>query len=231
MKVAIVSAMPEELKPVLEVVNIKKEEKFGIPQKFIEAKYKDNDLVLCVGGIGKVNAAISTTRLIEKYNPDVLIMIGVAGALNPSLKIGDIVVAKDAVYHDVDVTPLGYKIGEVPETGIIWKGDEDLVKDFENICKENLKDKKVLVGRIASGDQFVASKDKANWIRETFQADAIEMESASFYHTLNLYGKKGVVLRAISDSADEEANIDFPTFLNEVSQKFRDIILSYLDKT
>ncbi len=229
MKVAIISAMPEELKPVLDQILIISEEKFGIPQKFILGKYKNLDLILCVGGIGKVNAAVSTTRLIEKYNPNVFIMIGVAGALNPDLKIGDIVIAKDAVYHDVNVTPLGYKLGEVPETGIIWEGDTLLVNKFFNICKNYLKDKKAITGRIASGDQFIASKEKAKEIRKVFNADAIEMETAAFYHTLNLYGKKGVVLRAVSDTADESANIDFPTFLNEVSQVFRDIIFDYLN--
>jgi len=229
MKIAIMSAMPEELKPVLDQIQVVSEEKFGIPQKFILGKYKNLELILCVGGIGKVNAAVSTTRLIEKYNPDIFIMIGVAGALNPNLKIGDIVIAKDAVYHDVDVTPLGYKPGEVPETGIIWKGDEILVSKFFDICKNYLKEKKAFLGRIASGDQFIADKEKAKKIKETFNADAIEMESAAFYHTLNLYGKKGVVLRAISDTADESANIDFPTFLNEVSQIFKDIIFRYLN--
>ena len=231
MKIAIISAMPEQLKPVLDQIQIISEEKFGIPQKFILGKYKNIELILCIGGIGKVNAAVSTTRLIERYNPDIFIMIGVAGALNPNLKIGDIVIAKDAIYHDVNVTPLGYKPGEVPETGILWKGDEGLVNEFFDICKSYLKEKKAILGRIASGDQFIAEKEKAKKIRETFKADAIEMESAAFYHTLNLYRKRGVVLRGISDTADESANIDFPAFLNEVSQVFRDIIFKYLNKS
>ena len=142
-----------------------------------------------------------------------MINTGVAGSLNNDLNIGDILISKDAVHHDVDVTIFSYKVGEVPQLGIReFPADAGLISVAEKAIKENQPDLNYRVGRVASGDQFISSSEVKERIIRDFEADCAEMEGASIAHGAYLNGIPFVIIRAISDKADGSAEQDYPTF-------------------
>jgi len=168
-----------------------------------------------------VNATITSTIMIEKFNIKNLLFSGVAGAIDKDLKIGDLITATKVTQHDVDLTVFGYEPGFIPESKVFYECDEDLINlAFKVAKKENIKLKK---GIIASGDQFIHSKEKKEWIQKTFKASAIEMEGGAVGCVCFNENIPFFMLRAISDSAEEGAGVDFDKFLEEsskVSAKF-----------
>ncbi len=180
--------------------------------RFTRGKLAGKEVVLAVCGIGKVFAAICAQTMILKYAPELLVNTGVAGGLDGGLHIGDIVVATALVQHDMDTTPLGDPPGLISGINVVeFSADEksrevmaDCVKALGLGCKEGL---------IASGDQFVAGGEKKEFIRRTFGAVACEMEGAAIAHTAYVNGVPFAVIRAISDGANDDSKMDYPTFL------------------
>ena len=193
--------------------------------RFTRGLLAGKEVVLAVCGIGKVYAAICAQTMILKYAPELLVNTGVAGGLDPSLHIGDIVVATDLVQHDMDTTPLGdvpglisgINVVEFPADGESRRGMTDCVKALGLSCRQ---------WRIASGDQFVAGGERKEFIRNTFGAVACEMEGAAIAQVCRLYSVKFSVLRSMSDSADGEAEMDFPTFVNLSADRAAKIALA-----
>ena len=169
-------AMREELEPILSEVKVNEIIEYG-RNKYYLATFKNLNLVLAYSKIGKVNAATTATILIEKFKAKKILFSGVAGAIDKDLKIGDLIIATKTCQHDVDLTVFGYEPGFIPESKVYFECDENLNNIARNVAKKlNIKLKE---GIIASGDQFIHSKEKKEWIARTFGASAIEMEGGA----------------------------------------------------
>ena len=184
---------------------------------FCQGTLNGAQVVIVRSGVGKVNASICVQILADLFQVTHVINTGVAGSLNSKLEIGDIVISKDAVHHDMDVTPLGYEPGIVPQMAeSYFKADEHLMALAQSTCQKVNPDIHVMIGRVASGDQFITNKEVKNHLITTFHADCVEMEGASIAHGCYLNQIPFVILRAISDKADDSGNydyqIDYPTF-------------------
>ena len=211
-KVGIIGAMELEvssLKGQLSGCRISK--KAGM--EFCEGKIGGVDVVVVRCGIGKVNAALCVQILCDDHHVTHVINTGVAGSLNNELNIGDILISKDAVHHDVDVTVFSYRKGEVPQLGVReFPADPHLIEAAEKAISDNQPELNYRVGRVASGDQFISSSEVKERIISEFEADCAEMEGASIAHGAYLNGIPFVIIRAISDKADGSAEEDYPTF-------------------
>lgn len=207
--IGIIGAMPEEIDLLKEGLQRASEKMLG-GFSFFSGTLEGKPVVLTKSGIGKVNAALCTQLLLQE-GAGAVIFTGVAGALDPGLRVGDLVVSTDALQHDVDVTPLDYELGQVPGEPLSWQAGERL---YELALKaaRSLEDVRVKEGRIVSGDQFIADPVKAAWLHETFGAACAEMEGASTAQVCSKYGVPFVIIRSISDSANFEAGPDFREF-------------------
>ena len=170
------------------------------------------DVALLKSGIGKVSAAMGATLLLEHCKPDVIINTGSAGGLAPSLKVGDIVVSDEVRYHDADVTAFGYEYGQMAGCPAAFKADEKLIAAAqETIEKLNLH---AVRGLVVSGDAFINGSVNLAKIRHNFpQAIAVEMEATAIGHVCHNFGVPFVVVRAISDVADQQSHLSFDEFL------------------
>ena len=164
-------------------------------------------------GVGKVNAALCVQVLADAFQITHIINTGVAGSLNAALDIGDILISTDALYHDVDVTIFGYQPGEVPQIGRReFIADERLVQLAKDICEKVNPDINTVTGRVVSGDQFISDNATKNRLIETYHGDCAEMEGASIAHGAYLNHIPFVIIRAISDKADNSSHMDYPVF-------------------
>ena len=209
-KIAIMGAMPEEIEPLLaKVENVNRVEYAN--NSYYEATYKGKELVIAYSKIGKVFASLTATILLEKFSCDTLLFSGVAGAISPDLNIGDLIIADGLCQHDLDIVAFGHPYGYVPEGEVCISTDVNL----RNIAKEVAKKRDLTLkeGIIATGDQFVANSERKDWILNTFNADAIEMEGASVAVICNALDVPCFILRAISDTANDDAGVDFDEFM------------------
>lgn len=212
--IGVIGSMQEEIETIknsLEVISAKN----IIGLDFYMGKMSGNNVILVCSGAGKVNAAISAQILIDLYAVDYIINIGVAGALSKELEIGDVIVSTDAVYHDFDATPLGYEPGVVMRMSeSLFKADEELIKMARKALKD--ENRNIFEGRIATGDVFVASSEMKNRIRSLFKAMCVDMEGAAIAHTCYLNKIPFVLLKCISDKAEENSGKDFEDFMKKV---------------
>ncbi len=227
MKIAIMGAMVEEIEPLIEyfgdyeVINYAK-------NRYYKVSYKGNEIVIAYSKIGKVFASLTASTMIEKFGSQRLLFSGVAGAISEDLKIGDLIVADKLCQHDLDITAFGHPFGYVPEGSIYVDSDKELRDIAFSVAKE--KGIKLKSGIIATGDQFIADKKKKEWIKNTFKADALEMEGAAVGVVCEALGVPFFVLRAISDAADMDASFDFDEFLKSSAKESADFIISMVDK-
>lgn len=210
--IGIIGAMDQEvaqLKAAME--SAEKTEQAGMI--FYRGSLYGRDVVVVQSGIGKVNAGMCAQILVDKFQVSTLINTGVAGALAEELNIGDMVISTDAVQHDMDVTMLGYKKGQVPGLDTFaFTADKELVEKAVQANREANPDIATFTGRVASGDQFVAENNVKQRIIEDFGAMCTEMEGASIAQAAYLNKVSYVIIRAISDKADNSASMDYPAF-------------------
>ncbi len=211
-KIGIIGAMELEVEALkAELKDSKVTEKAGM--KFFEGKLNGKDVVIVQSGIGKVNAAACTQILVDKFNVDGVINTGVAGSLRAEINIGDIVVSTDAVEHDMDVRPLGYEKGIIPQMKTsFFEADKTMVEKAVEVCKKVNPDIDVYTGRVVSGDQFISDNDVKNELIKLFAGSCAEMEGAAIAHAAYINDLPYVVIRAISDKADGSAQMDYPEF-------------------
>ena len=211
-KIGIIGAMElevEELKSKL--TDTKITQKAGM--EFNEGILNGTSVVIVRSGIGKVNAALCVQILADVFHVTHVINTGVAGSLNARLDIGDILISRDALHHDMDVTIFGYQLGEVPQMGFReFAADERLITLAQESCAKVNPDIHAIIGRVVSGDQFISSKDVKEKLISVFQGDCAEMEGASIAHGAYLNQIPFVIIRAISDKADDSAEMDYPAF-------------------
>lgn len=211
MTIGIIGAMNEEIALLLGKMEIEKKEKKAA-MEFNFGKVNDSEIVLVRCGIGKVNAAICTQILIDDFKVDCIINVGIAGGIGRNVYPGDIVIAENLVEHDMDTTAFGDKPGQIPGMDTFdYVCDSKLVKLAAKAC-EKFTERNYYIGRIASGDQFIADVNKIKWLDSEFQALACEMEGASIAHTCYLNAIPFVVIRSISDNANNGAHIDYERF-------------------
>lgn len=212
-KLGIIGAMTvevETLKETMQALQITR--KAGM--EFYEGKLQDLDAVVVVCGVGKVNAALCVQILCDCFGVTHLVNTGVAGSLCAELDIGDFVISRDAMYHDFTCLPLNpqYAVGQVPGLPVrSFPADETLV-EYAYQAAEEIHPGHGRIGRIASGDQFICRKDQKETIIADTQAICTEMEGAAISHAAWKNGIPFVVIRAISDKADDSAQMDYPTF-------------------
>lgn len=217
-KIGIIGAMELEVETLKSEMNVTKVvKKAGM--EFFEGTLNGANVVVVRSGIGKVNAALCTQILADLFEVTHIINTGVAGSLNAALDIGDILISKDAIHHDMDVTIFGYPLGEVPQLGTReFPADENLIQLAKKACETAIPDVKSAIGRVVSGDQFISTKEVKEHLIETFQGDCAEMEGASIAHGAYLNNIPFVIIRAISDKADDSAEMDYPTFEREAAK-------------
>lgn len=226
-KIAILGAMREEIEPLLSHMDNIKEINYA-NNIFYEASFKGKNVVVAYSKIGKVFSSLTATLLIEKFGCCTLLFSGVAGAISGDLKIGDLVIADGLCQHDLDITAFGHPHGYVPEGEVCIPTDVRLREIAKDIAKA--KGIELKEGIIATGDQFVACSDRKNWVKETFNAHALEMEGASVAVVCNALNIPFFILRAISDTADGSADIDFDTFLASSAKISAEFILEMVER-
>ncbi|KIM10219.1 MAG: S-adenosylhomocysteine nucleosidase [Sulfuricurvum sp. PC08-66] len=226
MKIAIMAAMPEELMPILAQLGEYTQVEYA-KNRYYFAKFGGHELVLAYSKIGKVFSTITATTMIEKFGAQMLLFSGVAGAISPKLSIGDLIIATQLAQHDLDITAFGHPFGYVPEGSVMIPSDAKLNAIARDVAIQ--KGLKLHEGIIATGDQFVANAQRKNWIADTFQADALEMEGGSVAVVCNALSIPFCILRAISDSADGSADVDFDTFLASSAQESAQFVLAMVD--
>ena len=180
---------------------------------FYKGTLNNKEVVIVRSGIGKVNASICTQILIDDFHIDAVINTGIAGSLRNEINIGDIVLSTDTVEHDMEATAFGYPVGQIPRMDTFsFEADKHLIALAKNCCEKVNPEVTVFTGRVVSGDQFISNKEKKNWLLETFDGYCTEMEGASIAHCAYLNNIPFLIIRAISDKADDSAQMDYPTF-------------------
>ena len=210
--IAVVGAMEQEIELLRESMADVKYVSFGKFSAY-EGELAGKRTVLVLSGIGKVNAAVSTSWVIHQFAPDCVINTGSAGGLGKGLKVGDVVIGETVAHHDVDVTAFGYVWGQVPQLPAAFASDENLIRQAEKAAQV-FEGAAVTQGLIVSGDRFVHSSEGVAEIRSHFpEVKAVEMEAAAIAQTCYQLEVPFVIIRAVSDSADEKADISFEEFL------------------
>ena len=210
--IGIIGAMEEEVAALKEAMTIEENVTFA-SMDFCRGTLCGKEVVVVRSGIGKVNAAICTQILVDKFGVDTLINTGIAGSLDANIDIGDMVISTDAVEHEMDASIFGDPIGQIPRMDTFsFPADEELVEKAKAANEEANPDIHTFVGRIVSGDQFVSSKEVKDKLVANFEAKCTEMEGAAIAHAAYLNKVSCVIIRAISDKADNSATMDYPTF-------------------
>jgi len=226
-KIAIMGAMPEEIAPILEKLGVYKTTEYA-GNKYYEASYNSVDLVIAYSKIGKVFSTLTATTMIEHFGAEILLFSGVAGAISPTLKVGDLIVATKLSQHDLDITAFGHPFGFVPEGAVFVEANKQMIEMSKEVARE--MGKNVQEGVIATGDQFVANEERKNWIGSTFNADALEMEGASVAVVCKAMNIPFFILRAISDAADMDASFSFDEFLETSAKESAEFVMKMVDK-
>ena len=210
-KLGIIGAMEEELETLLQLMEEKQETKKA-GSIFYDGILEGLPVTVVQCGVGKVNAALCTQILCDCFGVTHLVNTGIAGSLCADLDIGDLVVSQDSMYHDVDAVAFGYPMGQVPGMDVISFPADDALIGYAFAAAEAVNPGHTKIGRVASGDQFVASKEVKQRIIDLTKGLCTEMEGAAIAQTAYRNKLPFVILRAISDKADDSAEMDYPSF-------------------
>lgn len=227
----IIGAMQSEI--TLLLGNMKNTEKIQLGKKvFYKGTIEGQEVVLTESGMGKVNAAICAQILIDIFKVDYLINTGIAGGLHKDMHVADFAIGDSAVEYDIDLTPIGaakgWIMGEDRSKPTVFHADSEMVKLFEKAALTVLPEGHVFTGRIATGDIFVNTKELKKELIETYNAVACEMEGGAIMHTANENDVKCIVIRAISDLANDDSAESVSNFEQVVADRSANILLSFL---
>jgi adenosylhomocysteine nucleosidase len=215
-KIGVIGAMIEEVQLIQKKMIVEQTvHHAGID--FIEGSFCGKAIVVCKSGVGKVNAAMCTQALIDFFAVDAVIFTGVAGALDPALNIGDIVISSDCMQHDMDVSALGFPRGIIPfqETSVFTA--DPLLSTFAFEASTKLFGEKARLGRVLSGDQFIADRDKVNELFKEWSGVCTEMEGAATAQVCVTNGIAFVIIRSMSDKANGSAPDNFAEFIKQAA--------------
>lgn len=180
---------------------------------FYKGTIQGKEAVVVRSGVGKVNAAVCVQILVDRFGVEGIVNTGIAGSLKAEIDIGDLVLATDAVQHDVDATQFSYPLGQIPQMGVLaFEADRKLREIAAECCLKVNSDIRVHEGRVLTGDQFGSSKEKKTWLTKTFGGACTEMEGAAIAQAAYLNQVPFLIVRAISDKADDSAQMDYEEF-------------------
>ena len=225
MKLGIIGAMESEVETLVKQLKHAKQINYAAAT-YYEGELEGIEAVVVRCGIGKVNAALCVQTLCDIFHVSHVVNTGIAGSLNAQLDIGDFVISEDAMYHDVDCCNFGYQAGQMPGMPVSFTADAILkdvaVRAAEAVCPGHSR-----IGRVASGDQFVCSKELKNKIIDITGALCTEMEGAAIAHASYRNEIPFVIIRAISDKADDSAEMDYPTFEALAAERCAAVVLAF----
>lgn len=226
--IGIIGAMDVEVNKFKEQMLAVSTEEFA-GTEFVCGTLWGHPAVVAVSGVGKVNAAICTQTMIMKYEPRFIINSGVAGGIDPSLKICDTVVANAVIQHDMDTSPLGDPVGFISGLDLVEiPTDAELAEKLFDAAVEN--GIHTVLGKIVSGDQFINSRDKKDYLKELFDASACEMESAAIGHVCYKNDIPYAILRTISDNADDSSHLSYAEFVQAAADNLEKIMKTFFVK-
>lgn len=212
MMIGIIGAMDEEVAKVKEQMS-QVEINTLAGMDFYLGNLGNKEVVVVRSGIGKVNAAVCSQILADRYHVRAIINTGIAGSLKNEINIGDVVLSTDALQHDMDASGFGYPFGQVPRMEVLsFKTDQYLLEVAKACCEKHVPEIGVHIGRVVSGDQFISDKKKKQWLVDTFAGYCTEMEGAAIAQVAYLNKIPCLIIRAISDKADDSAEIDYSEF-------------------
>lgn len=229
MKIAIIGAMEEEVELLRKEIDSVRSTVIANCE-FIEGVVGDHEVVLVKSGIGKVNAALATALLLEKFKPDAVLNTGSAGGFQQSLEVGAVVISDEVRHHDVDVTAFGYEHGQVPGLPAGYRADDKLIELAVEAIEE-IGEHSYAIGLIASSDSFMSDPVHVEKVRKLFPSMiAAEMEAAAVAQVCHQFEIPFVVIRALSDIAGKEASLSFNEFLPIAARHSTDIVLRVISK-
>ena len=229
-KIGIIGAMDLEVDALKAQMN-KEKEITRAGMTFCEGTLNGTQVVIVKCGIGKVNAGMCVQILADLFDVTHVINTGVAGSLNADLDIGDILVSTDAIYHDMDVTIFGYAPGQVPGTQTAsFTADSHMAALAMESCKAVCPDITCRSGRVVTGDQFISSKEVKERLIHVFGGYCAEMEGGAIAHASTLNNLPFVIIRAISDKADDSAEMDYPTFEHAAAKHSAALVADLVQK-
>ena len=227
MKIGILVAMEEEMRRLMEVISEETVHEIA-NQTFYDGVIYGQPVTIVRSGIGKVNAAIATTLLIHTFDVDAVINTGSAGGIGEGLAIGDLVIATELAHHDADNRAFGYTYGQIPQMDATFSTNENLSQRIEKTAKP--LDWHTQRGLIVSGDSFVAGTEQIEKIRQFFpEALVTEMEGAAVAQTCHQFDVPCAVIRAVSDTSDEEASVTFDEFVLLAGERSAELVLSLIE--
>lgn len=228
-KIGIIGAMDEEIEILKGLMKIDDEVSIA-GMVFYTGKLQNKNVILVRSGIGKVNAAICTQVLVSNFNASYIINTGVGGAIHEDLNVGDIVISSDVIEHDFDATSFGHKLGEIPRMDTyIFEADKNLIDIAFKASENETVKHKTMIGRILSGDMFVACPNKKEFLWRNFEGYCTEMEGAAIGHTSYLNNVPFVIIRAVSDKADGTAHTNFNEFVHEAAKNSSNIVKNIIE--
>lgn len=231
MKIGIIAAEYEEMLAIKNIMeNISENKIYNLT--FYSGKIHNRECILVECGVGKVNAARTTQILIDKFTIDYVINVGSAGSITPELNVQDIVIGKELIQYDFDITQIGdYEKGEICDVGKYFYSDERLIKLCEQTIEE-MKDRNfnIKIGRIGSADIFFADPERTVEVRKEFGMECLEMEGAAIGQVCFLDKIPFLVIRGISDTPNGNNKIDFHTYLKIASKRAAEILEKLISK-
>ena len=229
MKIAVIGAMEQEVEQLRATLENTKTETIA-NSEYTTGTYKGKEVVLVKSGIGKVNAAMTTTILLHTFKPDVVLNTGSAGGYDAALEVGAVVISDEVRHHDVDATIFGYEMGQVPQMPPAYKADMQLMEAAREAVTE-LGEHQYGIGLICSGDSFMNDPVRVEKVRGYFpQMKAVEMEAAAVAQVCHQFDTPFVVIRALSDIAGKESNVSFDEFLPVAAKHSTAIALKTIEK-
>lgn len=216
-KIGIIGAMEVEVQRLKEMMDVRQTHNIA-SMEFCEGELLGKEVVVVRSGIGKVNAGVCAQILISVFGVSMIMNTGIAGGIADCVDIGDLVISGDVLHHDMDATGFGYELGVIPQMKCsTFVANEELVSLAKEICSEVMPEVATHVGRVVTGDQFISGKEKKQWLSETYGAYCAEMEGAAIAQVAYLNDLPFVIVRAISDKADNTACNDYPQFEKEAA--------------
>ncbi|GIO21841.1 5'-methylthioadenosine/S-adenosylhomocysteine nucleosidase [Oceanobacillus sp. J11TS1] len=228
MTIGIIGAMDEEIELLKQ--NMTDIQEIEVANSyFYQGILEGKEVVLLLSGIGKVNAAMSTTILHERFHPDKIINTGSAGGFAENLEVGDVVISTEVLHHDVDATAFNYVYGQVPGMPASYLASKDLVKLVDKVILES--EMKAETGIIATGDSFMQREDQIAVVRQRFpEMLALEMEAAAIAQVCYQYNTPFVIIRALSDIAGKASSVSFDAFLEKAAKNAANVIIEMVKK-
>lgn len=216
--IGVIGAMQEEIDMLLERLQDKKTRQHaGIA--YHQGTLHNREIIVCKSGVGKVNAAVCTQVLIDRFKVDAVIFTGVAGALAPELEIGDIVISDSCMQHDMDVTALGFARGVIPYQEVSDFPSDSRLIQLARQAGERVFPGRCHTGKVLSGDQFIAGSERVKQLHGELGGSCVEMEGASVAQVCHMNGVPHVIIRSMSDKADGSAPDNFAAFTLEASRR------------